>query len=625
MRPRTLLLVFSFLLLTAARQRAVPHPTAPPATPKPADVFTFSNTHEVTTTHVALDLSVDFGQRKLSGSATLTLDNFAKTNRLVLDSEGLTISRVRLDGTTNVIPTFGGNTQHGRAVTIPITPETRTVTIDYSTAPEAEGLFWNTAAQSFGRQEPYLYSLSQPIGARSWIPIQDTPSMRLTYEATLRVPAQLLALMSAENNPTAKNDSGIYRFQMTRNIPPYLIALGVGRLEFHPFDERTGVYAEPELMPNAIEELAYLPEMVDAATGMLGPMPFHRHDILLMPPTFIAGGMEHPLLNFINPSVVTGNHLANPPPALLLAHELAHSWAGDATTVGSWEDVFLNEGITSYLAIRFLEMMSGEARAEHQLFVDRLTLENYVSEAPAAQTVLHRNMAFTNFPHSHFGTTSYIKGEMFIQTLEDHLGRDRFDPILRTYFNRFAFTWVDDDRFIAYLRENHVPVEELRVSEWIYNAGIPSNITAPTSSEIFRSVQGEAQRFAGGTAFAQIDRTGWTDLHIDLFLQLAPIANRLGEIDAVLNLSTRNIPPLRWLLAGINARHEPIWAGVERVLMRGGTNSTVVALYAALVSRGEMARAQAIYAVARDRYAPSVRSQVEALLNPTQQVWPAAA
>ena len=606
--------MLSLFLLTAARQRVVPHPTTPPPAPKPADVFTFSNTNEVTTKHLALDLTVDFAQRRLSGSATLTLNNFARTNRLILDAEGLSIARVRLDGATDVVPVLGPSTQHGRSLTIPITPETRTVTIDYSTSPAATGLYWNSAAQSFGRQQPYLYSLSQPIGARSWIPIQDTPSMRLTYEATLRVPAGMLALMSAEN-PQQVNDSGVYTFKMTRDIPPYLVALAVARLEFHPFDERTGVYAEPELMPAAIEELAYLPDLLDAATAMLGPHPFNRHDLLLMPPTFVAGGMEHPLLNFINPSVATGNHPQPLQPSLLIAHELAHSWSGDATTTGSWEDTWLNEGITSYLAVRFLEMLSGPERSEHQFFVDRLNIEGFVREAPPTQTLLHRPMGFTNFPQSNFGTASYVKGEMFLQMLEANLGRGRFDALLRTYFTRFAFTWVDDDTFLAFLRDHDVPVADLRVNEWIYNAGLPSNIAAPSTSAIYQRVQTQVQRFAAGTPFAQIDRTNWKEIEIDLFLQLAPITNRMAEIDAVLNLSSRNLPPLRWMQVGIAARYEPIYAGVERVLLRGGTNSTIVALYNALAGRGDLDRARAIFAVARERYDPSVQAQVLALLN----------
>ncbi|MEA2491665.1 MAG: leukotriene-A4 hydrolase, partial [Acidobacteriota bacterium] len=619
-RHRTLLLAFSFLFVfqaQAVRQRAVPHPVTPPLTQAPANVFTFSNTDEVTTTHLALDLTVDFAQHRLRGSATLTLDNPTGTNRLVLDTRQLATSRVLLDGTQQVTGTIGPPTQHGSRFTIPITPATHTVTIEYTTASDASGLFWNSAAQSFGRQQPYLYSLNEPIDARSWIPIQDTPSMRLTYEATLHVPPGMLALMSAEN-PTETNTSGVYTFRMNETVPPYLIALAVGRLEFHAFDERTGVYAEPELMPDAIEELAYLPELLDAAEEIAGPHPFPRHDVLLMPPTFVVGGMEHPRLNFINPSVVTGNHPDPLVPSLLIAHELGHSWSGDATTTGSWDDVWLNEGFASYLAIRFVEALGGPARAEHQLSVDRTAFEGLVRfSTDPSDTLLHRPLTQQQNPGIAFNSASYTKGELFLRTLEDSLGRPAFDAILQAYFRRFAFHWVDERNFLAFLREQALPsdVEQrLRVVEWIYAPNLPSNVSAPASSAIARQVQAQVQRFTAGTSFANLDRAGWTDTHLDLFLQQAPAANRLAEIDAVLHLSTRPLPPLRWLVLGIFGGYQPVYAGVERVLLRAGTNGAVLTLYNTLITAGDRSRAAAIFAVARDRYHPGVRAEIERML-----------
>jgi leukotriene-A4 hydrolase len=621
-RHRTLLLAFSFLVVfqaQAVRQRAVPHPFTPPLTQAPADIFTFSNTNEVTTTHVALDLTVDFAQRRLRGSATLTIDNLTATNRLVLDTKQLAISRVEVDG-TQVTATIGVPTQHGAPLTIPITPATHTVRIEYTTASNASGLFWNTAAQSYGRQQPYLYSLNEPTDARSWIPIQDTPSTRMTYEATLHVPAGLLALMSAEN-PTAVNSTGVYTFHMNETVPAYLIALAVGRLEFHAFDERTGVYAEPELMAAAIEELAFLPEMVDTAESIAGPYPFVRYDVLLMPPTYIVGGMEHPRLNFINPSVVTGNHPENPLPSSLIAHELGHSWAGDATTTATWSDTWLNEGITSYLAIRIIEAMSGHDRAEHQLFLDRASFESLVANTTdPASTLLHRPLAFGQNPGITFGAASYLKGELFLQTLEDTLGRPALDAFLQDYFRRYAFHWTDDRNFLALLPDH----ERVRAVEWIYSSNLPSNITAPTSSAISRQVQAQFQRFNSGTPFASLDRTGWTDTYIDLFLQQVTTTNRLAEIDAVLHLSTRPIPPLRWMLLGIFGHYQPIYAGVERVLMRAGTNGAVLTLYNALLTAGEHSRAAAIFAIARDRYHPGVRAEIERMLAEASSLQEAA-
>ncbi|HEX2832081.1 MAG TPA: M1 family aminopeptidase/hydrolase [Thermoanaerobaculia bacterium] len=620
-RRLTFSFVFVLLFLTldasAARHRSTRHPSFTALDVPPADVFSYSEPSKIRVTHVSLDLTVDFAQKQLRGSATLDLNNFTGTRTLVLDTNSLTISRITRDG----VPTtwsYGAATGDGQPLNVEIEPSTQRVTIEYTTSADAPGLNWNTAAQSYGRQRPYLYSLNEPNDARSWIPIQDTPTVRMTYDATLHVPADLLALMSAENNPTAVNDSGVYSFRMPRAIPPYLIAIAVGRLQFHAFDERTGVYAEPELMDDAAYELQYLPEMVDAAETIAGPFPFLRHDVLLAPPTFTAGGMEHPMLNFISPmSVVSGNHPANVDPKNLIAHELAHSWAGDATTLGSWEDVWLNEGITSYLAVRILELLQGAERAELQFFLDRSSYASYASQVPdKSATILHRPVPYAFFG---FSSTSYVKGELFMKTLEDRIGRANFDAFLKAYFHAFAFRWVDDRNFLAFLRANATFDESaMQLDEWLYGKGLPSNVTAPATSTFFSRVEARAAAFNTGTPFTQLQPQTWSDAELDLFLQLANLTpGRMTEIDTALGLSLRVTPPLTWLLAAGYNTYAPAMPALERALMRGGPNSWITALYRALANTSSgRTKALEIFSRARDRYLDSIAGQVNLILNP---------
>ena len=615
-RRRLALSLVALLFLVAAKQRAVRHPELLPSHP-PADAFTFANASEVTTRHLALDLTVDFESRTLYGTATHTIENLTGTKTLVLDTFGLDVQSVTLDGSTPTLWSLGQAKEYGQPLTIGIQPTTRTVTIQYVTMQDAPGLHWNTAAQSYGRKEPYLYSLNEPIEARSWIPIQDTPSTRMTWEATLRVPSHLLALMSAENNPTAPNGAGIYTFRMSKTMPAYLIALAVGRLEFHAFDERTGVYAEPELMSDAIHELQYVPDMVDTAERIIGPYPFVRYDLLLMPPTFTVGGMEHPMLNFIHPfSVVTGNRPAKPEPRSLIAHELAHTWAGDLVTLANWNDVWLNEGITSYLTLRILEEMSGTERVELTYFLDRNSYTSYASQqVNRVNSIMHRHV---EWPTNGFGPTGYVKGELFLRTLEDLLGRATLDAFLDRWFERFAYRWVDDQSFLATLAPFVPAGTDLRLNEWLYEPGLPSNVTAATSSAIYTRALGRAQSFNGGTKIANLAPATWTDVEIDLFLSLAPaqaLRSRMAEVDAALNLTARQSPPTNWLIHGANAGYAPVLPAIERVLLRGGANGTIMQLYNALRNTAtNRAFAREVYARARNRYHPAVQDYVDKLL-----------
>jgi leukotriene-A4 hydrolase len=610
-REDVVLSLVTFLFLTAARQRVVHHPGLDGP---PADQFTFSNASAVTTRHLALDLTVDFDARQLHGTATLSIENLTGASTLVLDTNRLTVTRVTLDSGTPTLWSTGLGNSFGQPLTIGIKPETRTVTIEYATDPGAEGLFWNTAEQSFGRQEPYLYSLNEPTGARSWIPIQDTPSTRMTYEATLHVPPQLLALMSAENNPVARNASGVYTFRMTKTLPAYLIALAVGRLEFRALDGRSGVYAEPELIGDAQSELQYVPSMIDAAEDIAGPYPFTRYDVLLMPPTFVAGGMEHPTLNFINPfSVVSQNHRPNVEPKNLIAHELAHAWAGDAVTLATWNDVWLNEGITSYLSWRIIEEVVSEQRAELGLFLDWRSYTQYAIQ-PGNQTasILHRQVTQ---PNEGFGATGYQKGELFLRTLEGHLGRPTLDAFLQRWFTRFAWRWVDERAFVATLHELAPDDAALRLNEWLYEPGLPSNVMAPTSSVIYSRARQRADAFQFGTTVAQLGAPSWSDVDVEYFLQLVSVnalRPRMAEVDAAFGLSSRVTPPLIWLLHAATTEYAPARPAIERALLRGGPNNWITQLYTALRwTAGNRAFARDVFERARGRYHDDVEAYVE--------------
>jgi leukotriene-A4 hydrolase len=618
-RRRVLLSILTVFFLFGARQRVVRPPETAPLDHALHDRFSFSEPLKIAASHVSLDLTVDFPSQTIHGTATLDFDNLAATSTLILDTEQLSISRVTLDDGGNATWSKGGDGLFGAPLAIAIKPATRAVTIEYTTSPFASGLNWNTAAQSYGRQQPYLYSLNEPTSARSWIPIQDTPALRVTYDATVHVPATHLALMTAGNNPRTRNAIGVYRFDMTQPIPSYLISLAAGRLEYHAFDERTGVYAEPELMTAAAWDLQYMPAMLAAAERILGPFPFPRHDVLLMPPTFVVGGMEHPMLNFINPfSAVSGNHLPTPEPRSLLAHELAHSWAGDATTLSTWDDIWLNEGITSYLTLRILEEMGLGDRVEYGYFVDRINYESYVrGTSNPHNTILHDRI---EFPWNGFGTTAYTKGELFLRTLEDRLGRATLDTFLRDYFTRRAFHWTDDRNFVAGLRDaaGQNAILDAQVIEWIYFSGLPSNITAPTTSSLYTRVLNRVNAY---TATSNLNAQGWTETETDLFIQLLPFATfrlRAAQVDAALGLSFRETPPLAFLTRSISADYGPGYAAVERVLMHGGPNSWIAPIYNALIATpAGRARAIDLFARTRDRYHPSVARQIEQLLGQT--------
>ena len=328
--------------------------------------------------HFHLDSHVDFDTKRISGSATLTLERTDPQAALQLDSHGLEIRSVKSESgealTFKQPPTRRGI---GEGLTIELPNATKKptkVVIEYSTTPTAEAVQWLSPKQTTDKKHPFLFTQSQAILARTWVPCQDTPGVRMTYSAKLQVPSDLLAVMSA-SNPQQKNKTGVYEFEMKQPIPSYLLALAVGDLRFADVGERSGVYAEPSVLKKAAWELADTERMINAAEKLYGPYRWDRYDVIFLPSSFPFGGMENPRLTFATPTILAGDRSL----VALVAHELAHSWSGNLVTNATWNDFWLNEGFTVYFEQRIMEAVYGRRYSEMLAKLDARRLAARIS------------------------------------------------------------------------------------------------------------------------------------------------------------------------------------------------------------------------------------------------------
>ena len=317
------------------------------------DTHSFSNPKQIEVTNVDLDWDVSFEEKALKGFADLKFERAKDAGNapLVLDTRDLKIEKAETsndDGKTFQPAEFKlGETDKilGSSLTIQLPADANKVRVYYQTAPTASGLQWLTPEQTAGKQKPFMFSQAQAIHARSFIPLQDSPQVRVTYSAKVRTPKDLLAVMSAEGNLQTAERTGEYSFKMTKPIPSYLIAIAVGDLQFHSLGNRTGVYAEPSVIEKAANELSDTEKMVEATEKIYGEYRWGRYDLLVLPPSFPFGGMENPMLTFATPTILAGDKSL----VSLIAHELAHSWSGNLVTNATWRDFWLNEGFTTYL------------------------------------------------------------------------------------------------------------------------------------------------------------------------------------------------------------------------------------------------------------------------------------
>ena len=585
------------------------------------DLHSYANPSQVRVSHVELDLTADFERRNLSGTCTLTLAG--EGTELVLDTRDLEIGGVEVaDGDAYAPAEFSlGDSDPILGSPLRIRRGTAdTVRIDYSTSPSASGLQWLEPRQTAGRKHPFLYTQSQAIHARSWIPVQDTPAVRVTYGAHIRVPPGLRAVMSAET-ASADAPSGNYRFRMPMAIPSYLIALAVGDLAFEPTGERTGVYAEPSVVRAAAKEFEDTEAMMRRVEELYGPYRWGRYDILVLPPAFPFGGMENPRLTFVSPTVVAGDKSL----VSLIAHELAHSWSGNLATNATWRDFWLNEGFTVYIEERIQEAVYGPERAAMESSLEVAALKDEMDELAERDQILHVDLADRD-PDDGFTGVPYIKGAMFLRTIEDKVGRDVFDPFLRSYFEEFAFRSVTTAQFAEYLERNLLASRpdvagEVSLTEWLERPGLPTVRHEPVSDALEAVAKVAGQWVAGAILAREIDTSNWTTQHWLRFLRELPVdlgADRLVELDDVFGLTRAGNAEIlcEWLVLSTVNEYAAANGAVEEFLTTVGRRKFLRPLYEQLVKTEDgTVRARAIYRKARPGYHPMAVQSIDRIVD----------
>ena len=597
-----------------------------------ADKFTYANYTQVRVTHLDLDLDVDFEAKVLRGTATLDFERIDRAaTELVLDTKGLTILNIAFpDGDPSQPVSFDFDAQTpdpvlGARLSIPLLPNTDRVEITYETSPEAEGLQWLSPAQTAGKTQPYLFSQAQALNARTMAPVQDTPAVRMTYSAKLRVPDGILPLMSAEQG--GQDADGAYVFNMPQPIPSYLLAIAAGDIKFKAINDHIGVYAEEYILDASAEEFAETPDMEAANEALYGPYRWGRYDLIVLPPSFPFGGMENPRLSFMTPTLIAGDKsLTN-----VVAHELAHSWSGNLVTNSNWRDSWLNEGFTSYVENRVMEALYGERRAvmEQALALDDLKRDLAELDPALTQLKLNEDLAH---PDDAFTQVAYVKGQFFLMFLEERFGREKFDPFLKAYFNDFAFESITTEDFVTYLHEhlhndNPEALTRAELDEWIYGQGLPATAKVP-ESDAFMQVESLWNAVSAGDAFmddltsAAADWSTHEWLHFINYLSNDDLGNAitiegLAQLDEAFSLTgTQNAETaFAWYMQAIGAGYAPAYPALENFLMSVGRGKFIYRLYGALQENGKGDWARDVYERARSGYHPIAQRRIDAILN----------
>lgn len=571
----------------------------------------YSNIDEINTTHLHLDFDIDFDKKRIKGIARHKMNNTG-VKKAIFDVQGLKIHKVTLGEENETETTFVIGEEDdllGAPLTVKIDSNTSMVNIYYETTAESQALDWLDASLTGSKKHPFLYTQGQAILTRTWIPTQDTPENRITYSADVKVPSELLALMSA-NNPTEKNDSGEYSFKMEQPIPSYLIALAVGELKYARLGEKSGVYAEPYMIDAAASEFRDIPKMMDAAQDLYGDYLWDMYDVIVLPHSFPFGGMENPRLTFATPTLIAGDRSL----VSVIAHELAHSWSGNLVTNATWDDFWLNEGFTVYFENRIMEKIYGKEVANMLALIEFQELEKSIdkmmSEGHSEDTHLKLNLDERN-PDDGMTDVAYVKGAFFLKTLEKEVGREKFDAFLKEYFNAHQFETLTSESFVDYLNKNLLEKEKIdfNVEEWIYGDGIPDNVVKITSDR-FVKIKKLADEIKNGkkipTDLKREDKTTqeWLAFirHFDGELD----KEKMKKIDAKLNFRNSGNAEImsEWFILGINNDYTDLRPDIKKFLVKVGRRKFLAPIYTALSKpeNNSIDWAKEVYAEARPNY-----------------------
>ncbi len=562
--------------------------------------------------HLAWKAEVDFTARTLRATAKLRFDRGGAP--VDLDSRGLVVESVTaVDGRPLRFELGPSEPILGERLRVELPSGVDTCVIRYRTGPDASALQWLEPEQTAGGKAPFLYSQCQAIHARSVIPLQDTPRLRITYEAELTVPAALRALMAAGAvDREVRGDWAVERYRMDEPIPPYLFAFAVGDLESRDLGPRSRVWAEPSVVVRAAHEFAGVDRMLTSAEALFGPYSWGRFDLLVLPPSFPYGGMENPRLTFLTPTLLTGDRsLVN-----VVAHELSHSWTGNLVSNASAEDFWLNEGFTVFAERRILEVLEGPEMVALHAAVGRQALDEAVANfRDRPQLTRLRTRLQGVDPDDAFSQVPYEKGFLFLRALEEAVGRPAFDRFLRKYMETFRFQSVTTEELLDLVR-NELPgaLEAVNAPKWIDGEGVPPGAPVARSSRL-EQVEGLKTELPPPAA------KEWSPWEWQVYLNHLPRPSPpelLTALDRRFQLTEAPNPEVlvAWLTVAIRSGYPPAVRRAETLLGEVGRMKYLKPLYAALIAGpGTRSLAETWAQRYRRRYHVIAAAGVESLLR----------
>ncbi|MCS6826037.1 MAG: M1 family metallopeptidase [Caldilinea sp.] len=463
---RSIWLVWLTIVLVACQPIAVPAPSAPAATldewsegtPGVGDpIFPLLGNGGYDVQHYTIELSVDVMRNEIMGATSIRAEATLPLRSFTLDLLGLTVEKVTVNGAPAHF------TRDGQELTIvPIAPLAASVlfttVVTYAGTPTPiRDAHLDFVEQGWNRRDDVIFVVSEPQGAMTWYPSNNHPTDKATY--TLRITVDEPYVVAANGVLREEIDHGArrtYTWEMAQPMASYLTTVVIG--EFVRITEATSLgveirhYFPPQDADRLTQIFATTDEMIAFYGDLIGEYPFDAYGAAVMP--FPLGfALETQTLPIFGLDLATEG---------VNAHELAHHWFGNAVTLASWDQIWLNEGFATYLQRLWLEHKLGREFLESGMrrYYEMLS----AMKTPAPGMVDAQNL---------FSISVYERGAWVLHALRLRVGDELFRQFLRTYYARFKDGVASTEDFIALA--NEVSKQNLTgfLRSWIYDETLP--------------------------------------------------------------------------------------------------------------------------------------------------------
>ncbi|WP_162909930.1 M1 family metallopeptidase [Aggregatilinea lenta] len=416
--------------------------------------------------HVTLKLDLDPDAGTIAGVATLHIravyDQLASFN---LDAYGLDIQDVQIGGAS--VPFVAK--EHKLVIELP--------------APLAYGAEFDAAITYQAAPQPYhsayipyfdvgmlhrdgrLFTYNEPDAAHTWFPCNDHPRDRATYDFYLRTAMPDQAIANGTLLDTTDNGDGTrtYHWQMPYPMASYLAEVAVGEYTVVADKTPDGIsvkhYVYPGQEATARTVFSYSDDALVMLRGFFGPYPFDAYGHIVVPHQGVA--IETQTLTTLPDGVLDSTEEGV---YVIMVHEMAHQWIGNAVPLASWSDMWLKEGLATYVewlaqAQRYGNSAATAARStsEQTLLTDRRTSSLI---APATGDLL--------------GVASYDKGAWVFQMLRQEIGDEAFFNLLRATVTTFTDRPISTLDFWRLAEEVSGQNLDAFFTQWLLRGGIPN-------------------------------------------------------------------------------------------------------------------------------------------------------